>query len=42
MPKAVEGYRFRYPCLFEPAFQRIINHTPFQLLEYFACSGRTA
>lgn len=42
MPKAVEGYRFRYSCLFEPAFQWVINHTSLQILENLACSGCAA
>ena len=41
MTKSVEGYRLRYSCLFEPVLQRIVNHAPFQALEYFACAGRT-
>lgn len=39
MPKAMEAYRLSYSGFFEPVFEWVINHAPFQFFEYFASSG---
>ena len=37
--ESVKGYRLCYSSLFEPVFQRIVNHASFQALEYLTCVG---
>ena len=42
MSEPVEGDGLGYSSFFDPVFQRVVNHAPFQSLEHLACSGRSA